>query len=125
MENEPLPSASPSSPSSNVEELRAQYNSLHSLLVSVLLLLIVIGGTFWVFLMRQAAYAKTDLGAVRVGYTNALVQFERTRPIIDETVKKLQDFGRTNADFVPILAKYNLLQAATSAPPATARPAKK
>ena len=117
MEDQPL---SQPSPDDGLAEVKAQYDSLHSLLVSLLLLVIVISGTFWIFLMRQVKTAKTDLNMVRIGYTNAAVQFERTRPIIDETVKRLQEFGRTNADFAPVLAKYNLTSTATSAPPAKA-----
>ncbi len=115
MENEPLHSPTASS---ELADLRAQCNSLHSLLVSLLLLMIVLGGTFWIFMMRQASYSKQDGGVAFINYTNAQAQFERTRPIIDETVKKLQAFGKTNADFVPILSKYNLLQATPSPSPA-------
>ncbi len=113
MENEPLNSV----PRSEIAELKTACDSLHSTLVGLLLVLILVSGTICVFLLRQATYAKMDLNMVYPGYTNAMAQYERTRPIIDETVKKLQDFGRTNADFVPILAKYNLLPGATSAPP--------
>lgn len=122
MDNDPL--RPPSSPVST--DLGAAYDSLHSLLVGVLLVSIVVSGTLCVFLLRQATYAKLDLNMVSAGYTNAAAQYERTKSIIDETVKKLQDFGRTNSDFVPILAKYNLLPGTNSAPPQTGRtPAKK
>ncbi len=118
MENEPLhPPATP-----QVAELKAAYDSLYSVVVGLLLVLIPIAGTVCVYLLRQATYAKGDLNMLYPTYTNAMAQYERTRPIIDETVKKLQDYGRTNADFAPILAKYNLLPGATSAPPQTARP---
>ncbi len=121
MEQEPL---RPSGPS-ELAELKSQYNSLHSTLVAALLLMIVVSGTIWIFMMRQAKTAKLDLDMIGVNYINAMVQFERTKPVIDETVKKMQDFGRTNADFVPILSKYNLLPGATSAPAGGRPPGKK
>lgn len=116
MEDTPLPSGSPN----DLAELKARCDSLHSLLVSLLLLTIVVSGTFWIFLMRQVKTSKTDLGFVKVNYTNALAQFQRTQPIIDETVKRLQEFGNTNVDFQPILKKYNLTPGATSGPAASA-----
>ena len=126
MEDASLPPA----PQAELAELKGRYDSLHSLLISLLLLTIVVSGTFWIFLMRQVKTSKTDLGFVQVNYTNALVQFQRTQRIIDETVKQLTEFGRTNADFQPILKKYNLTPGATSGPapatvPAKQAPAKK
>ena len=39
---------------------------------------------------------------------------------MDDFVNKITDYGRTHADFAPILAKYNLRPAgATGAPAAT------
>lgn len=119
MDYEPI---RPTAPTNEVAELKATCDSLYSILVGLLLVLIPVSGTVCVYLLRQATYAKMDLNMLYPSYTNAMAQYERTRPIIDETVKKLQDFGRTNADYVPILAKYNLLPGATSAPPQTARP---
>ena len=118
MENEPFHPP----PTPQVAELKEAYDSLYSVVLGLLLVLIPIAGTVCVFLLRQATYAKGDLNMVSLGYTNAMAQYERTRPIIDETVSKLQAYGRTNADFAPILAKYNLLPGATSAAPQTARP---
>ncbi len=126
MEHEPLPAAS----GSEIAELKAQYNSLHSILVSLLLLMIVVSGTLWLYLMRQAKYAKVDLSFTYISYTNTVAQAERMQPAIEQTVKKFQDFARTNPDFAPIFAKYipqsALATAATSAPPKTAKaPGKK
>ena len=126
MENEPLPPAS----GSEIAELKAQYNSLHSLLVSLLLLMIVVSGTLWVYLLRQVTYAKIDLSYTFISYTNTLAQAERMQPAVEQTVKKFQDFARTNPDFAPIFAKYIPQSASptatTSAPPKTAKaPGKK
>ena len=113
---------------SEIDQLRADNNALHSMLIGLLLVLIVVSGTVFVFLLRQAHYAKQDLNMIGPSYTNARLQYDRSRAIIDDAVKKLQDFGRTNADFVPVLAKYNLLENAsptTSAPKGARAPAKK
>ena len=131
MENEELQPAPVSEPQDEVSNLRSQLDSLHHTVVSVMLLLIVISGTFWIYLLRQARTAKNDLEyMIKPSWTNVMVQFQRNGPIIDETVKKLQEFGRTNADFAPVLAKYGLKPGApatglggTAVPPA--KPAKK
>ncbi len=122
MENEPLQPA----PAPDRSELTAQYNTLHSLVMSVILLCIVIGGTFCIFLLRQARFASADLEMVKINYTNVAVQYERARPVMDEMWRKLQDFSRTNPDFAPILSKYRVMpttSSTTSAAPA--RPAGK
>jgi hypothetical protein len=96
--------------------LQAQCDSLHRLLVSTLFLMVIISGTLWIFLMRQSRTANTDLElAVKPAWTNAMAQFQRTGPVIDETVKKFQEFARTNSDFSPILAKYGLKAAGAAA----------
>jgi len=82
-----------------------------------MVLMIIISAILGFFLMNQAKLAQTDQRVVQMSYTNAVAQYERNQPTIEQAVKKFQDFARTNADFVPILAKYNL-PSATSAPPA-------
>ena len=102
-------------------QLREQYDSLHHLVVSVLLLLIVISGTLWIFLRREMRTASADLEAILPSWTNAMAQFQRNGKIIDDTVAKFADFGKANPDFVPILSKYGIKPgAAANAPgPAT------
>jgi hypothetical protein len=117
MENE-QPQASVSSTS----DVQDRLDSLQHLLVSVLILMIIIGGTFWIFMMRQFRATSADLEFVKVQATNVMSQYQRNGPIIDDVVKKLQDFGRTNADFVPILAKYGLQPGAGTVPGAATRP---
>jgi len=105
MENE-QPQPTLQQDSVQLQELKAQYDSLHHYIVGILLVLILISGTFWIYLRRQSRTANADLQVIRMQWTNAVVQFQRTAPIIESTAKKLQEFSRTNPDYYPILAKY-------------------
>ncbi len=124
MENEPLQPTSPT-PQSQLAEVQADYNALHSFLLALLLVLIVISGTIWYFFMKQTRNIGNDLLFLTPVYTNTVAQYQRAAPIIDETFAKMQAFGRTNPDFVQILAKYGLQPAGVPvgpAQPAVTRP---
>jgi hypothetical protein len=120
MENE-QPQPPPQPDSVQLQELQAQSDSLHHFLVSILLVLILISGTFWIYLRRQAKTANADLQVIRMQWTNAMVQFQRSAPIMDQMAKKLQEFSRSNPDYAPILAKY-IRPGATNAAPGTQAP---
>lgn len=105
---------------------RDQYDSMHQLIVSILVwlilvLLIVVSGTLWIFLRWQVKYTSLDLEELRP----FIVQYEKaTGPAMDSFIYKLADYGRTHPDFAPIMAKYGIKPAptpgsvtATSAPP--------
>ena len=94
---------------SGLEELRAQYDALSHLVVSLLVLLLIVSGSFNLFLLRQVKYARTDLQAVRPQITQMLAEYNKvSAPAIQNLIKQLTDYGRTHPDFVPILTKYGL-----------------
>jgi len=78
------------------------------LVTSVLLLLVVVTGTLWVFLMRQVKSTGSDLAAYRAQTTSLIAQLKPSEPAMDDLIKKFQEFARTNRDFVPYLDKYGI-----------------
>jgi hypothetical protein len=115
MENEPL---SPVPEPSKTPDLQQQIHSLQHLLVSTLVLLVIISGTLWMFLLRQVRNTNADLPSLRQAWTNAAVVYQRNDPLMAEAVKRFQDFGRTNADFANLLSKYGLKPGAPTNAPA-------
>jgi hypothetical protein len=109
---------------SEVSELRAQYDSLHHLVASILVLLIVVSGTLWIYLLRQVKSTKSELEAIRPQAMNIITQYQKTTgPATDEFVRRLMEFGRTHPDFVPVLTKYGIKPAgAPGAVPAPMAP---
>jgi hypothetical protein len=114
------PSDSAASASTEVTALKVECDNLRRLLVSALLLMIVVSGTVNLYLLRQVKYARTDLNAISQPVKQMLAEYEKARPIMEQFVQRAQDFSRTNPDFLPILAKYNLKPAAAAPAPVTA-----
>ncbi len=111
LENQPSPT--PSQP--GLDDLKAQLGSLASLLNSVLIMLLVLGGAVDLFLVRQVKNTRGELTTLRA----YVAQTQRTGPAIDEFARKLAEFGKTHQDFAPIMTKYGLKpQAMTNALPA-------
>jgi hypothetical protein len=99
-----------------------QIDSLRHLLISVLILVIVVSGTFNLYLLRQVKYAKMDLGGVRQQANQMIAEYKRVNePLMQEFLRKITDYGKTHPDFAPILTKYGVRATPiTGAPPATA-----
>jgi hypothetical protein len=120
MDDEPIqPAPGTESQPDNVA-LRGQLESLQRVVTSMLLLLIVVSGTLWIFLKRQLHNTEADIKTLGPAWTNSVAQYQHNSQIIEQTVKKLQEFARTNADFAPILNKYGLSGTLPSATNATA-----
>ena len=99
---------------------QAQFASLASLLNSILVLLMVLTGVVDLYLFRQVKnYPRPSLPSRAISWhkPNAMV------PAVDEFIRKLVEYGRTHADFAPIMTKYGLKPpASTNAAPASAAP---
>jgi hypothetical protein len=111
-------------------DLQAQCNALRHLITSTLILVIVISGTFNIYLLRQWKTTSKDLAGIRPQAAQMVADYQRvSAPLMNDFVVKLTEYGRTHPDFAPILAKYNLKPtAATGVPaiaPATSLPAAK
>ena len=97
----------PAQPVSN--DLQEQVDSLRHLLVSVLVLMIVVSGTFNLYLLRQVKYARMDLTGVRPQAVQMINEYNRVNaPQIQEFLRKITEYGKTHPDFAPILTKYGV-----------------
>lgn len=117
-------------PQPELADLQARCQSLQQMVVILLLLLLVVTFTIWAFLMRQVRTVKGDLAGYRPQATAVVSQLKPNELYMDDLVKKFQDFGRTNPDFMPILVKYgiaptNRAPGPIPAPAPAAAPAKK
>ncbi len=119
-----LDAKAPAQPEAN--DLQRQHDDLRHLVVSLLILVIVISGTLNIYLLRQWRTLSRDLAAVRPQAAQIIGEFQRVRgPAMSEFVKKLTEYGRTHADFAPIVVKYGLRPATNAPAAAPAAPAPK
>ncbi|HWI59002.1 MAG TPA: hypothetical protein VNZ22_17385 [Bacillota bacterium] len=118
MENlENSPAAQPEN-----QSMRQELEGLRSLVVSLLVLMIVLSGTFNLFLLRQVKTARADLPALR----QVVADYNKnSAPAINEFVKRLSDYSKTHPDFVPVLVKYGIIKPSGAPTAAPAAPAKK
>ncbi len=118
----------PSAPTGELGELRAQFEALRGLVTSILILLVVVTGTFALYLGREVKFKHDELKAFRPQASQVIGDFNKNfAPGMNDFIRKLEDFARTHPDFAPILAKYGLKPsqapvvapstAPTSAPP--------
>jgi hypothetical protein len=113
-------------PQAESNEWRAHYDSIHHLVISIMVLLIVVSGTLWIFLRWQVKYTSLELENVRPQATSFIAAYEKTtKPAMDNFINKLAEYGRTHPDFAPIMTKYGIKPAGapgnvtgTTTPPA-------
>jgi hypothetical protein len=114
LENKPADTAAGGA--TDVAALKAECENLRRLLVSALLLTIVVSCTLNLYLLRQVKYARTDLAGIVPAVNQMRAEYDKVRPVMEQFVQRAQEFGRTNPDFAPILAKYNMKPAGAAAP---------
>jgi hypothetical protein len=114
----PIP-AQPDTP-----DLQAQFDSLRQLVVSVLVLLIVISGTFTIYLLRQYRSTNADLALVEPQVKAEMSQYTRAKAVMDEFVQKIGEYGRSHPDFAPVLSKYGINKNVSPAPVSAPAPKK-
>ena len=106
----------------NANDLQAQCDALRHLVVSILILVIVISGTFNIYLLRQWRSASKDLAGIRPQAAQMIADYQKvSAPMMNDFVKKITDYGRTHPDFAPILTQVRpqARRSPTGAPPAT------
>jgi len=113
MDNLDNPVPTPLAP--DTSDLQAQCDSLHQLVVSILVLLIVVSGTFTVYLLRQYRSASTDLAMAEPQVKAEMAQFSKLDNFMNDFVHQLVEYDRTHADFSPILNKYGIKPAGSAA----------
>jgi len=94
--------------SSEMEELKAQYEDLRQLVVKGLVILLFISCVFNLFLWRQLKFTKTDAALIQPQASQIITAYAKESPGMLEFVRKLAEYGRTHPDFAPISAKYTL-----------------
>jgi hypothetical protein len=116
----PLPSPQPlPDTQTELSDLQERCDALSTLVFSLLVLLLVVSGTIWIFLRWQVRNAGRDLDNARPQVASMIAQYEKgPRQAQDKFISQLLVFGRTNSDFAPVLAKYPMIKAGgpTNAP---------
>ena len=119
MENPEIKSSS--TPTAN--QLQEQVDSLRHIVISLLVLAIVISGTFTLFLLRQSKYARVEANNLRT----AINEYNNTNyPVIRDFRDRLAEYSKTHREFAPVAQKYGLDQgpgAATLQTPSAVAPA--
>jgi hypothetical protein len=111
-----------SSTGTSVEQLQDQLDSLRHIVVSMLILSIVVSGTFTLFLLRQSKYARTEAASMR----GSINEFNSTNlPVIKDFRERLAIYSQSHSDFAPIARKYGIspTQMPAAQSPAAAVPA--
>jgi len=102
------PENTPATISSEMEEMKAQYEDLRQLVVTGLVILFFISCVFNLFLWRQLKFASTDLALIQPQANQIINNYVKDTPVMMELVRKLAEYGKTHPDFAPISAKYGL-----------------
>ena len=107
---------------SGTNDLQAQFDALRHLVVSILILLVVMSGTFNIYLLRQWRTTSKDLAGIRPQAAQLITEYQKvSSPMMTDFIKKITEYGRTHPDFAPVMAKYGLKSTVpTGAAPATA-----
>ncbi|HVV00700.1 MAG TPA: hypothetical protein VHH88_05015 [Verrucomicrobiae bacterium] len=97
--------------------LQDQVNSLRQLVVSLLILLLIVSGTFNIYLLRQYRSTSKDLTAYRPFAANVVNSYQKgDGPAAEAFVRNISEYGRTHPDFEKILAKYGIKLGSVPAP---------
>jgi len=113
MDNPELKTSAPTDSS----QWQAQFEDLRHLVVSILILLVVVSGTFSVFLLRHWSQTRRDLAAYRIDASVFVDAYNKQGgPQMDAFVEKLKDYGRTHPDFAQILARYGITPSSPANP---------
>jgi hypothetical protein len=111
----------PARPESGFSELQEECDSLRHLLVSVLVLAIVVSGTLATFLYVQVHEGRAVLAQGGAQVKAHADEYAKRRPVYEEIQRRLTEYGKSHADFAPIMNKYGLNQPAV-APAKTGSP---
>ena len=104
-------------------DVRSDLEKIRQLLVSVLVLMFVISGTFNIYLARQVKSSRADVKGMTPQTQNMVADYQhRDGPAIERFITRMREFGQTHTDFVPILAKYNLKPAVAAPLPSLPAP---
>src|ERR1700720_4571739 len=109
----------PTATHTDANDLQAQLESVRHLIVSVLILLIVVSGTFSIYLLRQYRSTKLDLAIYGPQVKQVMAEYNRISVPMNEFSKQIVDYGRTHPASAPVLTKYGIK---SGAPPPVIAP---
>jgi hypothetical protein len=87
-------------------DLRAEFNSLRQLAVSLLILVFVLSGTLNLYLLRQYRSLTKELAEKGPQLERLALEYQKGVPFMTNVVARLTEYGRTHPDYVPVLTKY-------------------
>lgn len=100
---EPFQSTGSNSPQDDaVARLEQSLNSLRRLFNIVLVALIILSGSLFIFLLRELGLSRKQITQL----SQFVAEYEKNVPMIEEFAGRLQAFAETNTDFKPILIRY-------------------
>ncbi len=89
-------------------DLSQQCARLRHQMTTQLLIMVILSGTLATCLWLQQHYAKQDRDVAKAMWSPQLQAYERQRPMAEQFVNLLREYGRTHPDFVPILNRYQI-----------------
>ena len=92
----------------------SEISALRNQVFVLLIALIVVSGTLTVYLFRQASLMRKDIDSFKQQTQQIFVAFDKNKALIGGFESQLIAYGKTHPDFVPILAKYGLVQPAVA-----------
>jgi len=99
---------SKASDSKETPSLSQQASALQRQVTTLLLAMVLLTGTFAVYLYQQQKYAIQDRDANKQTVAQMLQVFQQQKPILNDFTAKLMEFGRTRPDFTQILTRYGI-----------------
>jgi hypothetical protein len=102
--------------------LQDQIDSLRQTVFSLLVICVIISGTFLIFLFRQYRVVSRDLANIAKPAAELIAVHAKQAPMMNQFVYKLADYGKTHPDFMPIIVKYGLTNLPPSAAPTSVAP---
>jgi hypothetical protein len=104
MSDSPSSMAPPPEPAEvSLETLAQAHQSLRTTLHLVMVMLVILTGSLFVFFLRELSLARRQIRDL----TQVVAEYEKNAvPVMEDFRAKLQGFSRSHPDFVPIFTKY-------------------
>ena len=99
----------------------SEISALRNQIFTLLLALVVVTGTFAVYMFRQASLTNKDIAtAKQEGAEQLIATFNKNQAAINDFEKRLVAYGQMHPEFRPVLVKYGLapMSAALTGAPA-------
>ena len=95
----------------------SEISTLRNQVFVLLIALIVVSGTLAVYMFRQASLMRKDIDGFKQQTQQIFMAYNQNKALIGNFESQLIAYGKTHPDFVPILAKYGLVQQQAPAAP--------